>query len=140
MLAAILALCGAAAPATGQTIGVSGDPSHMIIDSALPGSSLDPDSDASTTYGMSTDSTATVHVRLAESVPAGVTLEVQLEAPSGANSQGYVELTTVDQQAVTSVDPGEYSNLTITYRLSATVDAGTVSLASRDVVLSISED
>lgn len=138
ILVAIVALVGTTGPALAQTISVSSDPSQMIIDSAQPGSSPNGDSDASTTYDVSTDSTSTVLVRLAQSTPTGVTLEAKLEAPTGATSQGYVELTTVDQQAVTSVDPGDYSNLKITYRLSATVGAGTVSLTSRDVVLTIS--
>lgn len=135
--ALVLSVFLATGPALGQTISVSGDPSVMTVDSAIPGSPLDAVTEGSTTYSVSADSSATVLARLNEAAPSGVTLEVELEAPQGAVSQGFVELTTMDREVVTSIDPGSHASLQITYRLASSAEAGTVSLTGRDVVLTI---
>lgn len=124
-----------AVPLTGQTLGVSGDPSTMTIDSATPGFPPDTRTNSETTYAVSVDGEANVLVRLEQSLPSGVTLEIKLEAPVGAVSQGYVQLTTVDREAVTSILLGSYDDLAITYRLSSEAGAGTIPLSSRDVIL-----
>lgn len=123
-----------------QSITVSGDPAVLTVDSAVPGSPLDPVPDLSTTYDVSASDTAQVTARLGRTLPDGVTLELELEAPAGAVGQGFVQLTTVDQAVVMSIDPSTYSNLGVTYRLSATTGAGAVPLSSRDVVLTVTHN
>lgn len=135
--AVVLSAAFAMGTAQAQTISVSSDPSVIVVDTAVPGSAPDAVMETSTTYAVSTDSSATVLARLSQTVPSGVTLAVELEAPPGAVSHGFVQLTTLDREVVTEIDPGSYSNLEITYRLSATADAGTVPLTGRDVVLTV---
>lgn len=130
-------LLGLPEVALGQSLSVSGDPSLLLIETATAGSQPDPDTDASTTYDVTVLSVSKIVGRLDASLPSGVELVVQLEAPGGAVSQGRVTLTTSDQDLVTDIGSGSHSGLAITYELSATVDAGTTGLDDRTVTLSV---
>lgn len=123
--------------AHGQSLSVSGDPGTLIVDSAVPGSEPDPVTDATTTYDVTVLTLSKIVGRLDSSMPTGVEVRVELEAPNGAVSQGVVTLTTSDQDLVTDVGSGTYSGLAITYELVATVDAGTTALDDRTVTLSV---
>lgn len=135
---AALALPG---PAAAQmSITVSGSPATLRITTATAGSPPVSVMEASTTYTVVnlSGSTRAIRARLSSALPAGVTLTVQLAAPTGATSSGQVTLTTVAQNVVTGVpNLTNQSGLSITYRLSATSAAGVVSLAGRTVTLEI---
>ena len=71
-------------------------------------------------------------------MPSGVTLEVRLAAPKGGASAGYVPLDSSSaSDLVTTISTGAGWSKAITYRLSATVDAGAVALDTRVVTLTL---
>lgn len=112
----------------------SGDPSPLVVDAATAGSQPDPVTENSTTFALTTNaSSKKITGSVGTSMPSGVTLEVQLNAPSGASSAGKVGLSTTDQDLVTSIAQVAESSLTTEYTLSATVDAGTVPSTDKTV-------
>ncbi len=124
--------------ARAQFLSVSGSPSTMKISAAIPGTGLTPVTDASTKYtiielgGGHHEITAQIN----SPMPAGVTLTVQLAAPSGATSTGPVALGVAAHPVVTNISTGFSSNV-ITYQLSATPAAGVVSSQSRTVTFTL---
>jgi hypothetical protein len=60
-------------------------------------------------------------------MPQYTKLEVQLAAPTGGSSAGYVELGVSDQNLVTGISKLSESGKTITYKFSAQAEAGTLS-------------
>lgn len=122
-----------------QTVVVSGDPGMLTVGSATPGSPLDPASDASTTYTVTTTTAGQrIVARLDAPLPNGVTLTVSLTPPGGTANAGEVTLSTVDQTVVGSIQTaGTYSGLAITYRLVATTAVGPVPTAVRSVVFTV---
>jgi len=130
-------LCFGAVPAVAAqsaTLTLSGDPGALSITSAVAGSPPSSVIDDASAYSLSTSYASTrITGRLDTALPAGATLEVTLEAPTGGQSMGTVTLSTVDQSLVTSIPSGTHTGLRITYRLSATSAAGVQALASRTV-------
>ena len=119
----------------------SGNPGMLTINSATAGSStLTPATDGSTTYALTTNGTnrkITGQITSGGDMPANTNLEVQLIAPTGGSSPGYVFLTSGSAaDLVTSITQLAESGKTITYRFSATLAAGTVS-GSRTVTLTL---
>ncbi len=111
-----------------NTMAVSGDPGALTITTATPGSPPTSVTDATTTWHFTTNQTgAKVQAALATNMPAGVTLTVDLQAPTAATSAGAVVLTTVATDLVTGITLLNESGKTITYSLSATAAAGVVS-------------
>lgn len=122
-----------------QTITVSGDSGPLTISTATPGAPLDPASDASTTYSVTTTASGQkIVARLDTPMPAGVTLSIMLTAPGGAASAGEVTLSTTDQTVVGSIPaPSTYAGLTITYRLTASTSAGPIPTTASAVLLTV---
>jgi hypothetical protein len=124
--------------ARAQFLSVSGSPSTMKVSAAIAGAGLTPVSDASTKYtiielgGGHHEITAQIN----SPMPAGVTLTVDLAAPSGATSAGPVVLGVAAHAAVTNISTTISSNA-ITYKLSATPAAGVVAAQSRTVTFTI---
>jgi hypothetical protein len=117
---------------------VSGNPGALTINAATVGSGLNSVTDASTTWGITTNQTGTkVTAAIEEAMPAGVTLQVQLAAPAGASSAGSVALGTVASDVVTGITKLDETGKTITYTLSATAAAGVVASASRTVTYTV---
>ena len=125
--------------AAAQSISVSGNPSAMVITTAAAGSSPTGVSNSATTYSVTnlTLFPKKITAQLNSAMPAGVTLKITLAAPSGATSLGAVTLTTTPQDVVQNIGLGTFSNLTITYQLSATTAAGVVAAASKTVTLTL---
>ncbi|MEP6619078.1 MAG: hypothetical protein ABJE47_07185 [bacterium] len=73
-------------------------------------------------------------------LPSGVTIKIQLAAPSGATSMGSVVLTDTPQDLVRFIPPGQRTGLPVTLILTATVTAGIVSYAASHVVLTLVDD
>lgn len=118
-------------------ISLSGNPGALTVSSATPGSEPDSVVDSSTTWNISTNNSGmkmTGNIDLA--MPSGVTLEVQLQAPGGASSQGYQSLTTTSKDLVLGINGGYGSSLTINYRLSATVNAA-IGSGGRTITISL---
>lgn len=100
-------------------IAVSGNPAPLAITTATAGSGL---TSASTgaSYAITTnEANQKITASLDQTMPAGVTLEVQLVAPAGASSTGSVPLGTASADLVTGISATAASALPITYRLSA---------------------
>ncbi len=121
-------------------ISVSGNPAAMIVSTATAGSQPDQVTNALTSYNITTNGTSKkVTGAIDSAMPAGVTLTINLAAPTGATSAGDVSLTATAQNLVTAITQRAEATKTITYKLSATVAAGTVASASRTVTLTVTD-
>jgi hypothetical protein len=122
-----------------QSVAVSGDPAVLTVGTATAGREPDPARDAATTYTVTTTAANQKLVaRLEAPLPAGVSLTIQLAAPSGATSRGQVALTTSDQEVVGPIPaPGSYAGLAIVYTHVATVSAGPLQPTARVVILTV---
>lgn len=149
---AVVAVCGgslldAATTATATvtfTIGsidsitVSGNPAALTINAAVAGSAPTSATDATTTYAVTTNNTARRVTGAIDTVmPTGVTLSVNLGAPTGATSAGAVALTTTAQALVTAIANIAQGSLTITYTLAATVSAAQAGPLTRTVTYTV---
>lgn len=115
-------------------ISVSGNPGPLNITTATPGSAPTPATDNSTTYAITTNGTArNITGTLTSNMPTGVTLTVNLAAPSTGSSAGAVALSTVASNLVSGVASLTQSGLGITYVLSATTAASQVASGSNTV-------
>jgi hypothetical protein len=131
------ALVAAEAASAALMISISGNPSTLTINSATAGSQPNNATNSSTTYSITTvASGTTITGKLNANMPAGLTLKVQLQAPTGATSVGAVAMTTTAANLITGIGIiALQTGLTITYTLSATVAAAPV--ASSSVVLTL---
>jgi len=120
-------------------ISVSGNPEILTISAATPGSDPTPATDSSTTYAITTNGTGKViTARIDAAMPTGLTLTVNLEAPSVGDSADDVTLSTTAASVVTGIGPVAESSLTITYTLSATAEAE-VGSGSRTVTFTLTD-
>lgn len=110
----------------------------LSVQSVEAGSEPAPVADSASRYSLTnTVSGQKIVAQLSSSLPSGVTLAVQLEAPAGAISLGMVTLSTDARSVVTNIPAGSYSGLRITYRLTATLAGGVVPTASRTVTYTL---
>jgi hypothetical protein len=132
---------GLIAPGLGaQSLSVTGAPATMIVTTAVAGSEPTPVVAAGGTYRVKTTKNAgaqKVTGALSANMPAGVTLAIQLDPPTGATTLGAVTLSTTARDLVTNITNTAFESPNITYTLSATVAAGVVPLGSRIVTLTI---
>jgi hypothetical protein len=120
------------------TISVSANPGALTVSTAMAGSAPLPVSDASTTYSVQSETAGQkITAVLDAPLPAGMTLEVELAAPSGAVSAGRISLSTVQRTLVHDLPAGQFSGLSINYYLTAATSAGVVSSDVRTVTFTI---
>ena len=126
-------------PVYADSISVSGDPGTLVINSSVAGSQPASVTDATTTYSVvTTPAQMRITGSLNSNMPANVDLCVTLQAPTGGSSAGQVQLSTTAMDLVTGMNHHtNQGGLTITYKLSATVQAGVVSSSSRTVILTL---
>ncbi|HEU4994885.1 MAG TPA: hypothetical protein VFT29_08695 [Gemmatimonadaceae bacterium] len=151
ILGTILGLTLAAAPAlhgqsAGQTItfqvdainqiGLSGSPS-LVINTATPGSNPTPVTAAATWAVTSNQTGAKITASIATAMPPGLTLSVNLAAPTGATSAGPQAISTTAVDLVTGITKLAQSALAVTYSLAATPAAGVVASSTRTVTYTI---
>lgn len=106
-----------------NSISVSGSPASLNISSATAGSQPSNAVDASTTYSVTTNnSNKSIIVSSASNFPTNTTLNIGLQAPSGATSTPQ-NVSTVSSTLVTGITQLVASGLTITYTFTATVAA-----------------
>jgi hypothetical protein len=121
-------------------IAVAGNPAAMVVNAATPGSQPDVVTDNSTTYSISSNGT---NIKITGSIdtplPTGVTLKVNLTAPTGGSSAGDVPLGVSPSDLVTGTTKVAESGLTIIYKLNATVVAGVVVTSNRTVTLTVTD-
>ena len=70
-------------------------------------------------------------------MPANTVLSVNVTAPSGAVSAGFVALTASDQNLVTGIDNVNEALVAISFKLDATVAAGVVGSATKTFTMTI---
>lgn len=101
-------------------IAVTGNPAPLAISTAIAGSGLTSATSAGTSYAITTnEANQKITASINQAMPAGVTLEVQLQAPVGAVSTGSMQLGTSSADLVTGISTTSASALPVTYRLNA---------------------
>lgn len=135
--ALFLSLAPAVATISAQSVTPAGSPS-LVVSTAVAGFELSPATDATATVTVTTSGTnQKILARLSTALPPGVSLTMSIAPPTGATGHGNVSLTTSDQNIVTGLpDATTYSNLSITYTLTATTSA-TIETIMRTVVISL---
>jgi hypothetical protein len=119
-------------------ISASGDPGALTISTATAGSEPDNATDNTTTYAVTTNGTnKKITGEIEANMPANVTLQVNLTAPTGGSGSGATSLSTTAADLVTGITQRAESGLGITYTLSATVGAGVVASDTRTVTLTL---
>ena len=117
-------------------IAVSGSPS-LTINAATAGSAPTA-ATASGNWAVTTNqSNAKITAQLDSDMPAGLTLTVNLGAPTGASSVGATSLSSASVDLVTGISKKAEGSLSVGYSLSATTAAGVVSSTSRTVTYTI---
>ena len=124
-------------------ISVSGAPGLLEILAAAAGQDPIPVIDNNTSISYSTNSSnkkITGDIDL--DMPAGVTLQVHIASPGGAQgiSQGAKPLSIASADLVTGISKAAVSEATITYTLSATTTADPVDNATRTVTFTMTAD
>jgi hypothetical protein len=132
-------LCSGAL-AQAQTFSVAGSPGTLIINTAIAGQLPSSEMDATTTYTVKAQNkkkTVKIMARLNTAMPPGVSLTIEMEAPTGGISAGPVTLDATDRELVGSIDNTNAQTRSITYTLSATPAAGVVTPQSRTVTFTL---
>lgn len=119
-------------------IAVSGSPPQMTISTATAGSAPTSVTANGTSYAITTNEVnQKITASLDQTMPNGVTLEIDLAPPTGAAAVGATPLGTAGVDLVTGITSVSASALPITYRLSATPAVQMASPASRTVTFTI---
>jgi hypothetical protein len=123
--------------AAAQDVNVSGNPAAMRIMSATAGAQPNSVVESSTTYTFTSKANnQKIMARLSAPMPAGVTLTVTFDPPTGATSIPNVVLDGTFRTVVTNVDAFKKGvTKDVTYTLSATTAAGVVALQTRTIYL-----
>ena len=118
-------------------IAFAGVPS-LSITTAVAGSAPASVTDATATWAVTTNqSSAKITASIPSAMPTGLTLSVNLAAPTGATSASFQPLGTATVDLVTGITKVAQSSLVVTYRLNATVAAGVITSATRVVTYTI---
>lgn len=135
---AILILLGVTRTASAQTanqvvtivvaninvISVSSGSLTLTINTATPGSAPTDAVQSATSYSLTTNGAAMkITADLGAAYASGISLALNLAAPSGATSAGSIVLTTTAQDLVTGISNLNESTVGITYTASATTAA-----------------
>src|SRR5688500_4185562 len=114
----------------------SGSPS-LVISTATAGS--DPTSaSAAGTWAVTTNQTGSkITASIGSNMPSGLTLSVNVGAPSVGASTGGQALSTTAVDVVTGITKHAQSGMSVSYSLSATAAAGVVSSTARTVTYTI---
>ena len=111
----------------------------LTVNTAVAGSQPTQASQAST-YDITTNC-ATNAKKLTAAIntamPAGLTLSLNVTAPTGGSSAGTTTITDVAADVVTGIDAVAESDITMTFYLDATTAAGVVSAASKTLTLTL---
>ena len=117
-------------------ISVSGSPS-LLINTATAGSAPT-SATAAASWAVTTNQTgAKITASLNSAMPAGLTLSVDMTAPTGATGAGATALGTTAVDVVTGITKLAQGALGVTYTLDATPAAGVVASTTRTVTFTI---
>lgn len=121
-------------------ISVSGNPSALIVNAATAGSQPTAVTDATTTYGITTNgSSKKITGVLNSAMPANTSLKATLTAPTGGTGAGQVTLTASALDLVTGISTVAQSGIGISYEFSATAAAGVIASAQKTVTLTVAD-
>jgi hypothetical protein len=113
-----------------------GSPS-LVINTATAGSNPT-SATAAVTWAVTTNQTgAKITASLSSDMPAGLTLKVDLSAPTGGSSAGAQSLSTASVDLVTGITKIAQAAIGANYSLDATPAAGVVSSTTRTVTYTI---
>lgn len=120
---------------------ISGNPSPLIIKAASAGSQPSSVIDTSTVYAItvSPHKTASIIAQLNSPVSPYTELKIQLESPGKSPSLHSASLSTAPQTIAAKIPAGAHENLMISYEYSAKVEAGTLPLESKTIILTVLE-
>jgi hypothetical protein len=121
----------------GQVLTVSGNPAVLSITTAVAGSQPVAVSDNSTTYTVTAVFSSHITAQLASNTPVGVTLTINMAAPTGATSAGPVALDVTARNVVNNITGVFLQTRGITYQLSALASAGVITSRTATVTLTI---
>jgi hypothetical protein len=113
----------------------------LTVSTATAGSNPDQANDTAT-YDITTNCAADakkITAAINTDMPSGLTLRVNMTAPTGGTSAGAVALSSTAANAVTAIDAVAESNISMTFTLDATAAAGVVSSASKTCTLTIAD-
>jgi len=113
----------------------------LTVSSATAGSAPTQATD-STTYDITTncaDNAKKITAAINTAMPSGLTLQINMTAPTGGASAGAVTLSTTAADAVTGIDAIAQSNIAAAFTLDATAAAGVVASASKTCTLTIAD-
>lgn len=117
-------------------IAFSGSPS-LVISTATAGSNPT-SANAAGTWAVTTNQTGSkITASIGSNMPSGLTLSVNVGAPSVGSSTGAQTLSTTAVDVVTGITKHAQSGMSVSYSLSATAAAGVVSSTSRTVTYTI---
>src|SRR5579872_1605786 len=103
-----------------NVVSVSGSPT-LTVTTAAAGTAPTSVTDATSSWAVTTNQTgAKITASIASNMPAGLTLSVNLGAPTGATSNGYQALSTTAADLVDGVTQLAAGSLSATYQLAAT--------------------
>lgn len=114
-------------------IAFSGSPGTFTVTPGGPAAT-----DNTTTYSVVTNEiNRRIFAALNTNMPTGLTLQVSLQAPTGATSAGFQTMTTTSTDLVTGISNVNQTGLTVSYSLSADVTAATAPSATRTLTYTI---
>jgi hypothetical protein len=122
-----------------NSFAVSGDPAALVLSSATAGSGLNPASDATTSYSLTTNAnTWKITAALDADMPSDLQLDVLLAAPGASATSGTTTLSLTDADVVTGGTGALSSSANqITYTLSAPSGVAAVQTGSRTVTFTL---
>ncbi len=123
--------------AQATSLAVSGSPATMRIQGATAGQVAAPVVESSTSYTIKSKGNTKITAQLSAPMPSGVTLSATFGAPGGAVSIPNVSLDVMARDVVTGITNNGNNAGTITYTLSASLEAGVVPIQTRTVTLTI---
>lgn len=125
-----------------QMITINDQSLHFNLNYAGHSGQLYEPRNVTTTYNITSTSTGNpkrLLARLNQNMPSNVFLEVRAEAPTNANSLGYVTLTTGNQALVTGISNVHETGRLMQFRLKADLGAQVALNQNRTVTFTISD-
>lgn len=123
-------------------INIDGAAVTLTVDSAVAGAAPT-QATASDTYDITTNvvspATKKITAAIDTAMPAGLTLQINVTAPSTGTSAGATTLSATAADVVTAIAAVNQADIAIGYTLDATVAAGVVGAASKTVTLTIAD-
>jgi len=111
----------------------------LTVNTAVAGSQPTQVSQA-TTYDITTNCSTNgkkLTAAINTAMPAGLTLSLNVAAPTGGSSTGTTTITNVAADVVTGIDAVAESDIAMTFYLNATAGAGVIGAASKTLTLTL---